>query len=344
MGWLAWPGVAYTIRMVEVLGSVPGAAVYLGDTAPALLALTYLLLFGATWLIARPPAQRPRWYTALAPQRTAAGGLALLAVTTLLAWSWYFSLPPNDGRLRVTLLNLDAPDAAPGGGEALLVQTPSGRTILIGGGPGALTLTRALDRTLPLFTRSLDLLVIAAPDIDHLGALPEALDRYTVGRVILTRAPGHSAAYRVLLDQLNTSRIAVVDAATLPTLDLGDGLTLRVLADTPRGSLLRLEAGRFSLLAAPGLTAADAAAFTALGLAQPATALLLADSGADAANPAAWLQAINPTLVLLSAQPGALPDPALLSRLPGRNLLRTDLSGAITIMTDGTQLWVETER
>ena len=72
--------------------------------------------------------------------------------------------------------------------------------------------------------------------------------------------------------------------------------------------------------------------------------MLLAHSGADDANPSAWVQAINPSLVLLSSQPGALPDPALLARLTGRNVLRTDRSGAITIMTDGTQLWVETER
>jgi len=342
--WLAWPGVAYTIRMVEALARVPGAALYLSDTAPALLALTYLLLFGLTWLLARPPAQRPSWITSLAPQRAAAGGLALLGVTTLLAWSWYFSLLPNDGRLRVTLLNLHAPAHAPAGGEALLVQTPSGRAVLIGGGPGALTLSRALDRTLPLFTRTLDLLVIAAPGSDHLGALPDVLERYAVTRAVLTRAPGFSAAYRVLVEALNTSGVEVLDAGTQPVLDLGDGVTLRVLADTTHGSLLRIEAGRFSLLAAPGLTAEDAASFTALGLAQPATALLLAHSGADDANSAAWVQAINPTLVLIAAQPGALPDPALLSRLPGRNLLCTDLSGAITLMTDGTQLWVETER
>ena len=161
--WLAWPAAAYTNRVVAGLAGVPGAALALGDTAPALLALTYLLLFGGTWLLARPPAQRPGWWTALAPQRKAAGGLALLSALTLVGWSWYFSLPPADGRLRVTLLDLTPPANAPAGGEALLVQTPSGHTVLIGGGPGGLTLVRALDGTLPLFSRALDVLVVAAP-------------------------------------------------------------------------------------------------------------------------------------------------------------------------------------
>jgi competence protein ComEC len=342
--WLAWPAVAFTINVVEALARVPGAAVALGDTAPVLLAITYLLLFGGTQLLARPAAQQPRWWTAFAPQRKAAGGLALLSLTTLVAWSWYFSLPPNDGRLRVTLLNLSAPAESPGGGEALLVQTPSGHTLLIGGGPGALTLARALDRTLPLFTRTLDVLVIAAPGSDHLGALAETLDRYTLARVVLTRAAGGSTAYRVLVDALNTSRVDVLDAGTLPVIDLGDGVRLRVLADTAHGSLLRLEDGRFSLIAAPGLTAEEAAEFTALGLAQPATALLLAHSGADAANSAAWVQAINPQVVLIAAQPGSGPAPELLGRLAGRAVLRTDTDGAVTVMSDGTQLWVETER
>jgi hypothetical protein len=89
------------------------------------------------------------------------------------------------------------------------------------------------------------LLVIAAPGSDHLGALAEVLPRYTVDRAVLTRAPGYSAAYRVLVDGLNKNDVEVLDAGTRPALDLGDGVTLRVLADTPHGSLLRLEAGAF---------------------------------------------------------------------------------------------------
>ena len=161
---------------------------------------------------------------------------------------------------------------------------------------------------------------------------------------MLTRATGSSAAYRTLMAELNQGQLEVLDAGTRPALDLGDGVTLRVLADTDHGSLLRLEDGRFSLLAAPGLTAAEAAEFVALGLARPATALLLADSGAAEANPPAWVQAVNPSVVLISAQPGSAPDAELLSQLGGRAVLRTDRSGAVTLMTDGMQLWVETAR
>jgi beta-lactamase superfamily II metal-dependent hydrolase len=244
----------------------------------------------------------------------------------------------------VTLLDLAPPAGAPSGGEALLIQTPSGRTVLIGGGPGDLTLTRALDKTLPLFTRQLDVLVVASPSSEHLGALPGVLPRYALSQAVLTDAPGDSTAYRALLSEFTELGIDVLAASGQPVIDLGDGVQLRVLADTAHGSLLRLEAGNFALVAAPGLTAADAADFVGIGLAQPATALLLADHGADAANPAGWIAALNPRVVLLAAQAGSPPDQALLDRLADRTVLRTDRDGAITLATDGTQLWVETER
>src|SRR5438105_769079 len=80
------------------------------------------------------PQQRPDWWES-ARQRLPAGGLLLMASLTLLVWSVYFSVPAPDGRLRVTLLDLGSP-LNPAAGEAVLIQTPSGSTVLIDGGPG----------------------------------------------------------------------------------------------------------------------------------------------------------------------------------------------------------------
>jgi competence protein ComEC len=342
--WLAWPVTAFTLAVVETLAQLPFAVIYLGEVAAPLVAIYYAGLFTVTSWLDRP--STPNDEARANPHRAPLAGLAVAGSLALVLWGWVISLPPADGRLRITVLDIGSPAETASGGEAVLLQTPSGLTVLIGGGPGDLTLARALDRTLPLFTRRLDLLVVASSTDQHLGALPETVRRFDIGRVLLTSAPGSSTAYRVLLDRLQDQQVEIVSAAGLPTLDLGAGLTLRVLADSPLGSVLRLDDDRFSMIIAPRLDAEGEAGLVSLGLAQPATALLLARSGSAAATSEAWLRGLNPRLAVIAisaGQPGAA-APEVLARMDGRTVLRTDLNGDIRLETDGVQLWVTTDR
>ena len=77
------------------------------------------------------------------------------------------------------------------------------------------------------------------------------------------------------------------------------------------------------------------------------SALLLADSGYAPSNPAEWIDALRPQVVLLSvsaADKEGLPSPETLELLQGYTVLRTDRNGWIELSTDGTQMWVEAAR
>ncbi len=340
VAWIAWPFTAYTIAFVELFAKVPGAAIGLGEVAPGFVIGAYLLLFGLTWILSRPPDQRPPWWGRFTSRWLPTSGLAALAVGTLIVWSWYFSLPEPDGRLRITVLDVAQ-------GDALLIRTPSGVTVLVDGGPSGGALARALARELPLFTSRLDLLVVAAPRDENLGGLPDALGRYTVGRALVTRATGRSATYQALMEMLTDKKIEIISAAGLPVFDLGDGIALRVLADGERGSTLRLEWGLTSLLMPLGLDVSGESALLARGWAEVASALLVADHGSDEATQESWVQSVNPWIALISVgvgNPAGDPSPEVLQRLAGRTVLRTDEHGNLTLITDGQQLWVETER
>ena len=344
--WLAWPFSAYTVAFVEFFAHLPNASFALGQTAPVLAAIYYALLFGLSRLLGRPAQQRPEWWERLARWRLPAGGLLALSAGAVLVWSWYFSLPAP-GRLRMTVLDVGAPTNVTGRGDAVLIQAPGGGTVLVDGGPGVLTLERGLAAQLPLFKTDLDGLVIAAPGDDFIGALPDLLDRYHPARVILTRAVGRSATYRALRQKLADQAVPIVDAGALPSLDLGDNVSLSVLADTDTGSVLRLSWGRFSFVSGPTLDAAGETLLVNDGLAQPATALLLGNSGSLESTGDPWLAALNPQLALISVgagNPDGNPAPSVLARLAGRSILRTDQHGDITIETDGSQMWVQASR
>ena len=348
VAWAAWPFTAYTIGFVELFAKAPGASIGLGEVAPGFVVGCYALLFGLTWLLSRPPDQRPAWPLALRSaewgQFTSrwlpASGLAALAVGTVIVWSWYFSLPERDGRMRITVLDVEQ-------GDAVLIQTPSGTNVLIDGGPSGGALARALARQMPLFTTRIDLLVVAAPRDENIGGLPDMLARYTVGHAVVTSVPGKSATYQTFMEMLRDRRIETVSAAELPAFDLGDGIVLRVVGEGTRGSVLRLEWGRASLLLPIGLDAFDEAALLARGEIGPSTALLVADHGSEAATHDEWVGAVDPQIILISVgagNPDGDPSPEVLRRLVGRTLLRTDQSGDITLLTNGQTFWVEMER
>jgi competence protein ComEC len=301
-----------------------------------LVAVFYLALFALTWLLGRPAEQRPKWWKTFSANVLPTALLAGLALCAAVAWSYYFSLP--DGRLKITVLDV-------GQGDAVLIQAPSGATVLIDGGRSSGALLRGLAKELPLFSRRLDLLVVAAPGDPSLGALPELLKRYSMKQVIFTQATDpESTAYGQAKSWLAAHNIPVLSAANLPTVELEPGLTLQVLFDGAHGSGARVDYGNFSLVAAPALRRADENTLLQRGGLAPATALLVGDSGSERATGAAWVEALDPRLALISVGARYGPAQAILDRLAGRAILRTDLNGTVRVFTDGEKLWVETER
>ena len=126
----AWPFAAYTIRIVEWFAGIPGGVLYLGEAAVFSVIVFYFLLF--TWTLAGD--RFNDWLLKLTDAGFAKFGkytpilLVVLGLLAVLVWRAVLAAP--DGRLHVTLLDV-------GSGDAVLVQTPTGRTLLIDGGPSA---------------------------------------------------------------------------------------------------------------------------------------------------------------------------------------------------------------
>ena len=75
--------------------------------------------------------------------------------------------------------------------------------------------------------------------------------------------------------------------------------------------------------------------------------MLLAESGYAPVNPARWIDALGPQMILLSVGAGdreGLPSDETLAAVESYTLMRTDHNGWIELSTDGEQLWVEVER
>ena len=106
-----------------------------------------------------------------------------------------------------------------GQGDAILLSD-GGYQILVDGGPDGTVLTR-LGAAMPFFDRTIDLLVLSHPHMDHLQSFPELLRRYDVSAALLTGVDYANPRYREFLELLRSegARVVVAD----PDVDLAVG-------------------------------------------------------------------------------------------------------------------------
>jgi hypothetical protein len=176
--------------------------------------------------------------------------------------------------------------AQPGlAGDAFLIQTPTGRYVLVDGGPSTRALSDALGRRLPLDHRQLVWLVVAGTSSEQVAALPNLLPRFIPDQVLWSGAPLGTAAARNLQTTLDQAAIPIYTAEAGQVLDLGQGAHLHVLASTRSGAVLLLEWRNFRTLLPIGLDEDLCQSLLEDPGLQSVTALLLASSGAADLNP-----------------------------------------------------------
>ncbi|RPJ24080.1 MAG: ComEC/Rec2 family competence protein [Chloroflexi bacterium] len=336
-GWVAWPFVVYTIRLVEIFDRIPHGTIFLGDFSVWFVILFYAALLSVTF----GGAHLKTWFQSAKRDQIkipAGTGLIVLVLALLLVWRAAAAVP--DQYLHVTFMDV-------GSAEAVLIKTSTGKHVLINGGPSVTTLSDELGRRLPAFNRKLDWLIIAGTEEEDVAALPRVIERYPPDVVLWSGNLEASFSARVLNEYLTTSGIEVVNAEPEQMLDLGDGATLRALTVGPRGAVLLIEWKNFRALLPVGMSFEALDELGSGASVGPVNVLSLADSGYAASNPPEWIANLNPELVLLSvdaADENGLPDGEVLESVKDYDVLRTDQNGWIEITTDGEQMWVNVER
>ncbi|MFQ3630377.1 ComEC/Rec2 family competence protein [Roseiflexus sp.] len=165
-----------------------------------------------------------------------------LIIAALLALAW---MQRPDGRLHVFLPVLK--------GDAALVQTPSGRHLLIDGGADPDALVTAMGRHLPFWQRELALVVVTSLDGQRLPGQVAALERYRVQRALIPPAAAPGALFDAWRQALAHHATPVHALRAGQRLEI-DGVTLHVLDCNDQGALLRLDYGATSVVFAHSAT------------------------------------------------------------------------------------------
>jgi competence protein ComEC len=251
----------------------------------------------------------------LARSLAAAAGVLLVASALATVWP---ALRPADGRLRVTVLDV-------GQGDAIVVEGPDGRALLVDAGAGGPYRLDAGERVVAPFLWNrgvlrLQAVVVTHADLDHAGGIAAIRDRFTVRE-------GWDGSGEPL---------ALGGAVVTPLATAGEGRN-----DSAR--VLRIDFGLASVLLASDVEAAGERGLLASGAPLAATVLKVPHHGSRTSSSPALLNAVRPSLAVVSV--GARnayrhPDPTVLARLAatGATIYRTDHDGAILLETDGRTL------
>lgn len=145
------------------------------------------------------------------------GGLIL---SNLLVWLTVYQKTPSN-LLKVYFLDI-------GQGDALFVDTPGHRHLLLDGGPNKKVLAE-LGRILPFGDKRIDVMIESHPDKDHISGLPEVVSRYNVG---LFMEPGVESVNTIddeLHARLEAKNITDILARRGMVINFGDGVKLQIL-------------------------------------------------------------------------------------------------------------------
>jgi competence protein ComEC len=331
LAYAAWPLAAFTIRAVEMFSKLPGAEWTLPPISLIWVAVFYVLVLG--WALAQ------RTLKGIGLRVGPAAFLAGIALVTIQVWRSGLAAP--DGLLHLTVLDVNHNGTS---GEALLIESPEGRFVLVNGGPSFTRLSDGLGRRINAAGGGLDWVVVGGVQDEELRVLPEIIERYSPQGLVWARKSDPGWYARQLEAAVIEQEVTVQEPIPGLSLDLGAGAVLDVLAVNQDGLVLSVSLGQFQALLPLGMEASSSDVIAQMG---GVNALLLAESGDARANPPEWIGMLQPQVVLLSVAAGdryGLPDPAVMQDLEGYTVLRTDHNGWIELTTDGKQLWVEVEK
>ena len=134
---------------------------------------------------------------------------------------WYAVSAEERGILTVAFLDV-------GQGDAIFIESPTGKQILLDGGPDGSVLSR-IGALLPFYDRSIDMLIVSNPDKDHFAGFIDVLKNYQVGNIMEPGTIPNTEIYKIFKEFVREEGATSVLARRGMNIDLGGGVYLQIL-------------------------------------------------------------------------------------------------------------------
>jgi len=243
-----------------------------------------------------------------------------------------------------------------GQGDGLLFKSPSGKYMLVDGGPGE-TADDTLAQLKKLGVTELDLLVVSHAHEDHIGALSLLLDSIAVRKVYLPTMTTTTRAYEKMLLAFRANKAQVERPRVGTAITWDNEVKLSVLGPLKEdyeelnecSLVVQVEFGKTSFLLTGDITTLAENDLLDESPLEPVTVLKVAHHGSNGSTSEQWLKRLKPSLAIISVGAGndyGHPGVKTLGRLQasGVQVLRTDQEGTIRLVSDGSKVLVYNEK
>ncbi|MBN2408839.1 MAG: DNA internalization-related competence protein ComEC/Rec2 [Candidatus Aminicenantes bacterium] len=284
-------------------------------------------------------------------QRALVSGLFFVFLAVLITYPFPARSSPS---LRVTVLDV-------GQGDSILVEFPGKKKMLVdGGGTFDSNFDIGEQVVSPFLWRcgikKLDYVVLTHAHPDHLNGLVAAARNFRIGEFWEAFSPAKSPAYEDLQRALSKSTLrrrvfrgfSIREGPLLiEALHPEESVPLTRKAENDDSLALRLTANGISILLAADIGRASEQDIVGRGLAVRSQVLKSPHHGSRTSSSPAFLAAVDPRVVVVSAGRGGsygVLHPEVLKRYEaaGRIVFRTDLDGAVEITVQSPGLRIRT--
>jgi beta-lactamase superfamily II metal-dependent hydrolase len=235
-----------------------------------------------------------------------------------------------------------------GQGDAIFIQTPEGKTMLIDGGEKNGLAEEYLDS---LGVQTLDIVVATHPHLDHIGGLPGIIQKYEIKQVVMPRVTEVTTnIYQELLEEIQAKGLRITEGKAGLVLDLGTSTTVECLAPNKseykdindHSVVLKITYGDISfLLTGDATTLSEKEMLQSQPAKLKSTVLKVGHHGSSGSTSAAFIKKVRPQVAVFSVGKDNQynhPTEKIWNRVSGSYLFRTDEQGTVIFVTDGSQV------
>lgn len=255
-------------------------------------------------------------------------------------------------KLKVSFLDV-------GQGDAILIQTPSGKSMLIDGGPNNNILEKIIKET-SYFDRTIDVMEETHPDADHITGLIPVLEKFNVKEIILSYAKSDTKIFNDLNNHIKNEQSETHVAQSGDIIDFHDGVIVKVIYpasnyivkknDTNDASVsVEVIYGDESFLLTGDLPSTEEQKLISGGLTKNITVYKAGHHGSKYSSGELLLTYIKPEYSIISAGKDnkyGHPNIEAIERLQkySKEILSTIDRGTISFITDGRTVEVVAEK
>ncbi len=279
--------------------------------------------------------------------------IGYLIILILLAGAFIFCLSfrqkGESGFLKVVYLDI-------GQGDAIYIEAPNRKQVLIDTGPSSATLAK-LSKVMPFADRSLDLVILTHRDQDHIGGAPLLIESYEIENILMTDSKSETSLSLELdrkIEKFNLNKIIarrgqrfILDADRKIYLDiLFPNQNISDFESNETSIVFKLSYGQKSFLFVGDSTIYNESLIIWNEKEETIDSdiLLLGHHGSKTSSSLFWLEKVSPDLAIVSAGSNnrfGHPAEEILDRLAKLKIpkLITFEEGSITLLSDGQNIY-----